>query len=129
MPLSSRPIEREIVETEARAKIFWGDAREEVIAFMAVKGISRPEAAEFVDEVLKERAQTIRGVGLRKILVGIPLICVPFVAWICFMAMQIIFVKIFALTVMAGLYGIWSLLIGLKMFLSPKSESGDLADK
>jgi hypothetical protein len=117
------------VETEARAKILWGDSREEVIAFMVVQGIDRAEATEFVDEVLNERAQAIRGAGLRKIFIGIPLIFVPFGAWIYFMAVGLIYPWVFALTIIGGLYGIWSLITGVIMFISPKKESGDVTDK
>lgn len=129
MPLPHRPIDRNRVETEARAKILWGDSREEVIAFMVVAGIDRPEATEYVDEVLKERLQAIRGAGLRRFLIGIPLTCVPFVAWFGFLAIHRIYVWPLALTIMAGLYGIWSLITGLMMFISPKSESGNAAEK
>lgn len=129
MPPPPRQVDRHRVETEARAKILWGDSREEVIAFMVVQGIDRGEATEFVDEVLNERVQAIRGAGLRKIFIGIPLIGLPFLAWFCFMAIHRIYVYALAFTIMAGLYGIWSLLTGLIMFISPKKESGDVADK
>jgi hypothetical protein len=129
MPLPPRPVDRNRVENEARAKILWGDSRQEVIAFMVVSGIDRAEATEFVDEVLSERAKSIRAAGLRRIFIGIPLICVPFGAWIYFMAIHMIFVWPFAFTIMAGLYGIWSLITGLVMFISPKTESGDVGEK
>src|SRR5215475_13116670 len=105
MPLPTRPIDREKVETEARARILWGDSREEAIAYMVVQGISRPEATAFVDEIMKERVQSIRGSGLRRILVGVPLTCVPFIAWFTFLAVHRIPIKGFAVTIMIGLYG------------------------
>lgn len=79
--------------------------------------------------MLNERAQAIRGAGLRKIFIGIPLICAPFVAWFCFLAIHRIYVYAFAFTIIAGLYGIRSLLTGLIMFISPNKESGDVAEK
>ena len=129
MPPPPRRIDCDSVETEARAKILWGESREEVIAFMVVQGIDRVEATEFVDELLNERAQEIRGAGLRKIFIGIPLICLPFGAWIYFMAVGLIYLWPLALAIMAGLYGIWSLITGIIMFVSPKKESGDVVEK
>jgi hypothetical protein len=124
-----RPIDREQVEIEARAKTFWGDSREEVVKFLMMQGISAPEAMTLAEEFFQERAQTIRGMGLKKIFIGVPLMAVPLVAWISFMSMRFIPMKIFALTIMVGLYGTWLLLKGLIMFFSPKSEPGDVADK
>jgi len=37
--------------------------------------------------------------------------------------------KIFAITVAVGLWGVWMLLNGIIMVLAPKSEKGDLADQ
>lgn len=129
MPPPPRKVDRHGVETEARAKILWGESREEVIAFMVVSGIERAEATEFVEEVLNERAQEIRGAGLRKIFIGIALICLPFGFWIYSVAAGLLNVTEFAFTIVAGLYGIWSLITGIIMFISPKKESGDVVEK
>ena len=117
------------VEHEARAKIFWGDAPEEVIKYLYVNGVSVENATIMVNSMFAERAATIRGIGLRKILIGIPLICVPLISYSFFARLMIFPAKLFALTVMVGLYGVWNLLKGSIMFCSPKSEPGDVADK
>ena len=114
---------------EARAKIFWGDPPEEVIKFLMIKGIGHEEAAGMVSALFQERAATIRGNGIRKILTGIPLIAVPVVAYRIFAGIGIIPMRIFGLTIMVGLWGAWMLLKGTIMSLTPKSESGDLADQ
>src|SRR5215469_3481466 len=127
MPMPSRPIDRARLSNEARAKIFWGDTREQVIAFLVVAGIPREEATPMVDEFVAERVQSLRGIGIRKFFTGIGLMFVPVISWIVFAyVVHMIPLKIFALTIMAGLYGVYLFLRGLIMLLSPKGEHGDV---
>jgi hypothetical protein len=128
--IPTRPIDREQVETEARAKTFWGDSREEVLKFVMMQGFSAVEATELVNTLFQERAEEIRAAGIKKICLGIVLMAVPVATWILFVTViHIIFIKVLALTIMAGLYGTYCLLKGLIMFFSPKSEPGDVGDK
>jgi hypothetical protein len=114
---------------EAKAKIFWGDPPEAVIGYLLMQGFSHEEASDLVREMFRERAATVRANGIRKILTGIGLIAVPIVALIIFLSIGVIPMKIFAITIMAGLYGVWLLLNGIIMVLAPKTEKGDLADQ
>ncbi len=114
---------------EARAKIFWGDPPEDVLKFLMMQGIGYEEASELIRGMVNERASTVRRDGIRKILIGVALVCVPIVALIFFASVGVIPLKLFALTVMVGLWGAWMLLKGTMMALAPKSEPGDLADK
>lgn len=129
MPMPARPIDRTRLTNEARAKIFWGDSREEVIAYLVVQGIPRPEATPLVDEFVTERAKTLRGIGFQKFFTGCGLILVPIISWFIFLSMRVIPVKIFAVTIMVGLYGVYLFLRGLIMLLSPRAEHGDVADQ
>ncbi len=115
--------------TEARAKIFWGDPQVEVVKFLMRQGFNHAEAAEMVGAMFLERAAAVRSLGIRKIITGIALICVPIAAWVGFMSIGFIPMKIFAVTVMVGLYGAWLLMKGTFMFVAPKSEPGDVADQ
>jgi hypothetical protein len=109
--------------------MLWGDAPEEVVKFLRMKGLSIEEASSLGDSLLKERVKILRGIGIQKIFTGFGLMCVPVVAFFGFLHMGYFPIKLFAITVMVGLYGAWRLLKGTFMFLSPKSESGDVADK
>jgi hypothetical protein len=125
-----RPIDRDQVEVEARAKTLWGDSREEVVKFIMMQGISAAEATEIAAGLFAERTATIRNTGLKKILMGIPMTLFPIIAWIFFVAViHVLFIKIWALTMVVGLYGMYCLLKGLIMFFSPGSEPGDVSDK
>jgi hypothetical protein len=114
---------------EAKAKIFWGDPPEAVIGYLLMQGFSHEEASRLVSEMFRERAATVRANGIRKILTGIGLIAVPIVALIVFLSIGVIPMKIFAITIAIGLWGVWLLLNGSIMVLAPKSEKGDLADQ
>lgn len=113
---------------DARARIHWGDPPEEGIKILMGQGVPYPEAAALVGEMVQERLTTLRSIGIRKTVMGAGLIAVPIVAWFGFVAAGVIPIKIFALTVMAGAWGLWMFLRGLFMLLSPKTESGDVAD-
>src|SRR4051812_41722253 len=128
--LPIRPIDRHQVECEARAKTFWGDPREEVVKYLMIQGINATEATEMADEMFAERAQIIRGCGMKKIIIGIPLMILPVASWF-FFVIQFRFVplKIWALTLMAGIYGMYCFFKGMIMFFSPGSEPGDCSEK
>ena len=83
-----------------------------------------------VDEFVTERVKMLRGIGFQKFFTGCGLILVPIISWIIFAyIIHLIPVKIFAVTIMVGLYGMYLLLRGLMMLLSPRGEHGDVADQ
>jgi hypothetical protein len=114
---------------EAKAKIFWGDPPEKVVAFLRIQGFSREEASDLVRELYQERAATVRANGIKKIFTGIGLIAVPIVSLIVFIMIGVIPMKIFGLTLAVGCWGVWKLINGIIMVLAPKTEHGDLADQ
>lgn len=116
-------------EHEARAKVLWGDPPEEVLKYLMIQGFSHSEASSLVQGLFRERAATIRGNGITKIVVGIALIGVPIVAFFIFSSMGVIPLKLFAITIIVGLWGAWMIFNGIFMVVAPKSESGDVAEK
>ena len=121
-------IDRTQAEHEARAKILWGDAPEQVTSFLRMLGFAFQEASSLVQTMFQERAATIRSNGIRKMVIGVALMCVPVVAFFVFTSIGILPIKLFALTLMVGCWGGWMLLKGTFMFLAPKSEAGDVAE-
>jgi len=114
---------------EARAKIFWGDAPEEVVKFLMRQSIPYSEASELVNGLLNERAAALRSEGIGKIVTGIGMACVPVAAWTFFTRIGFLPLKLFALTVMVGCWGAYRILKGTLMVVSPRSESGDVAEQ
>ena len=121
--------DRTQAQHEAKAKISWGDPPQEVIKYLMMQGFSYEEASSLVQEMFQERAAEIRGNGIKKIIVGAGLICVPVITFLIFMSIGIIYFKILALTVMAGVWGLWMAAKGIFMVAAPKSEPGDVAEQ
>ena len=134
-PTPRRPVGRlpgqvdaDQAEHEARAKILWGDSPKEVIAYLMVQGFSAQDATAMVQEMHAERTATIRTNGIRKIVIGTCLICVPIASLLYFLAVGYIPIKIFAITVAIGLFGGWLVFKGIFMVAAPKMESGDVME-
>jgi hypothetical protein len=115
-------------EAEAKAKIFWGDPPEDVVKFLMMHGFSHEDASVSVRAMFQERATTLQGIGIRKIVTGIALMAVPVVTFIILALIHFMLIKLLALAVMVGLWGAWMFLKGLIMVLTPKFETGDVAD-
>lgn len=122
-------VDRPQAEHEARAKISWGDPPAEVIKYLMIQGFSYEEASSLVQEMFRERAATIRTNGIKKILVGIAFMCVPVALFFIFMSIGVLFLKILAVAIMIGLWGMWMVIKGIFMVLAPKSEAGDVAEQ
>jgi hypothetical protein len=112
-------------ETEARAKILWGEESKQVASFLRSEGLSFEEANRMVESLVVERAATIRKEGLKKIFIGGGLMCIPIFAFAASAAAGRFAVRPLAVTVAAGFYGMWIFVTGLFKVLAPKSEAGD----
>lgn len=115
-------------EHEARAKILWGDSPRQVIGYLMSQGFSAPDANAMVEEMFTERTATIRANGVRKIVIGACLVCVPIGSLLYFLAQGYIPIKLFAITVAVGLWGGWMVFQGIFMVAAPKMESGDVME-
>jgi len=116
-------------EFEARAKILWGDPPEEVTTYLISHGIGYKEASGMVSAMFQERAATLRGIGIKKIVIGSALLAVPVVAYLIFVRLGEILVETFLFTLIAGACGLWIFIGGWNLLLAPKSRSGDVADQ
>lgn len=118
-------VDRTQAEHEARAKALWGDTKEQIISYLMVQSFSVPEATELATKLFKERARAVRSNGLRKIVIGVGLMCVPVVALLVFLSIGVIPLKLFAVTIMVGLWGLWLFVNGILIAAAPGSERGD----
>ncbi|HTV61306.1 MAG TPA: hypothetical protein VMH30_01920 [Verrucomicrobiae bacterium] len=122
-------VSRTQAETEAKAKALWGDSQEEVTKYLMMQGFSFQEASEVAQAAFKERAAAVRADGIHKIFKGLGLMCVPVAALILFLSIRVVPIKLMAIAVAVGLWGVWLAISGLLMALAPKSEKGDINDK
>ena len=130
-PLLPGQITPEQAAIEGRAKIFWGDAPDEVKRFLMINNYSVPEATAMVNEWFTERAKTIRKNGIKKFFIGIVLAAVPVIFYFVAVAKAGDFapMKLFAFCIMVGLYGAYLLIKGAIMFCAPRSEPGDVSSQ
>jgi uncharacterized membrane protein HdeD (DUF308 family) len=122
-------VDRSQAEIEARAKISWGDPPKSVMGYLMVNGFSRDEAMQLVNDMFAERAKTIRKNGIKKIFMGIGLLCLPIVNVFIFMATGGFFTTILGATCIAALYGAYCILKGILMVVAPKGEKGDVMEQ
>ena len=121
-------VDRPTAENEARAKISWGDAQEDVIKFLMLNGFTVPEATDFVQSLYQERLATVRSNGISKMLQGGGLMLVPVITFIIFTHFGVMPIKLMGIAMAVGLFGAWLVLKGLVLLLAPKMETGDVAD-
>jgi hypothetical protein len=114
--------DRARVEVEARARIAWGDEPETVIKFMMMQGVSVREASSFVHEAFRLRVTAIRADGVKKLILGSVLLCVPVVPCLACAALGFLPLELFVLPAVAALCGIWISIRGLFMVLTPRAE-------
>lgn len=113
---------------EARSKVYWGDAPEDVTRFLMMQGMPAQEARAVVRKLSSERARAVRGGGIQKILSGCGLVCVPIASLIIFLRIGVVPLWLFGFTVAIGLWGVWRVFKGTMMVLAPRMEPGDVAD-
>ena len=122
-------VSREQAEAEARAKVSWGDSQEEVTKYLMVQRFTAQEATDLVAVMFKERMVNVRANGIRKIIIGTGLMCVPIIGFLIFAHIGIIPIKLMGILIVVGLYGFWQLLNGIIALVAPKMESGDVAEQ
>jgi hypothetical protein len=113
---------------EARAKIMWGDDPAEITKYLMAQGFSAEEAKATMAPMLADRAAMVRKAGVSRMFVGTGMMLLPVVTTVLCLMIGYIPIKLLAITVAIGIWGGWKFLSGLIMFLSPKSEKGDVAD-
>ena len=134
-PTARRPdprlglVDRNQAEHEARAKVMWGDSREQVVSYLMVQGFTHPEATDLADNLLGERTSAIRNNGIGKVIKGGGLVAVSIIGIISLLSVGFVSTKAVGIAVIAGLYGAYLLIRGLLMALAPKSERGDVANQ
>ncbi len=117
----------EPVAVDARAMVFWGRPRADVLAFLQSKGVSDKHALQIVDALWGERASSIRRDGAKVTALGALLVAAPAVYYGVWQRTGSWDLKFFAVLIVLGLYGLNRLTRGLMMLLAPRSIRGDLS--
>jgi len=120
---------KEQLQSEARAKIFWGESRDTVTAYLQSQGLRDEEIRPLMDSIMEERAANVRSSAKRNIFIGIGLILVPVVAYFALIRLPIFPVKAFAFTVVVGLFGGWRVFQGTIHLSNPNLHQSDLSEE
>jgi len=116
------------LETEARAKIFWGDSPESVIAYLQTQGATPEEAKSITDSMQRERLESIKASGVKKMIGGGLLIAVPVAAYFFFVSLGRVPLKLFGITIAVGAFGLWKFMDGTLNVFSPHLHRGGLGE-
>ncbi len=112
---------------EARAKFMWGESAAQVFKFLQEQGMSEKQAFALLAGFKQERTAEIRGSGIRKMVHGTLLICVPFVAYAGFQYLGFISERLLLYCIIVALVGLWRISNGAIQVFLPQTESGDLS--
>lgn len=123
---------REKIETAARAKVFWGEHRDDVLKHLTDNGFTVEEANAMVESFFHERFGTLRKWGVKKMLLGGGALALGLVPWIglCVLMHRFYMPPLPALVLLASafVYGTFSCLKGSMMYMWPNNETGDVAN-
>jgi hypothetical protein len=129
------PMEYDQRITEARARIIWGEAPSSVRAFLISSGVPDAVADAKIKEFNIDRNREIRGIGLRRILIGLALLGGSGITFYLFIEGRHShgwhgsrYGSGLAGAVLAGIYGFWKLVNGIFDLLVPRSEHDSIPD-
>jgi hypothetical protein len=124
----------EILITEARARITWGDEPASVRDFLTSSGMSAADADAKIKELICERSAEIRKIGIRNVVIGAAILCAAafgfFVSFACSPSGNLgpLTGRVCVAAVLAALFGLWKLTKGVIDLVWPKSERGSIPD-
>lgn len=116
------------IENEARAKMTWGESPENVLTFLYMQGLDGPVALEMMENLKQERAASVRGQGIKRIVVGSLMVACPIVTLVVCMIIGYIPIKLVSLTVLLGLWGVWKIIGGCINIFAPGFGNEDLSE-
>lgn len=107
----------------------WGEPPEKVRDYLISKNVGEKDASALLDEVMTERAASIRSDGVKKIWLGITSIAAPITYYfITHFWLGYWDLKLFSGLIVLGAVGLAKLTSGISMVLRPRAIRGDLAN-
>jgi len=121
------------VIVEAKARIIWGEKPSSIHAFLTSNGMSTTDADRTIQELITERNQEVRKIGVRGTCIGAVIICAVVIdIWYNFDHPSELFPsrqgRAMFLMYFLGLYGIWRLIGGLFHLLRPQLETQSISE-
>jgi hypothetical protein len=120
----------DILFSEARARIIWGEPSLSVRDFLTSNGILATDADAKIEEFYAERNAELRRTGIRNIVFGAALALGAGIA--SYLCLRLGFssgvAKCAAVCLVGVLYGIWKLCKGIMYLFRPQSEHKSIPD-
>jgi len=126
---SPSPVSPEKLHNEARARIMWGESRDEVREWLSEQGSDTMGADEILRTCIAERGALVRKRAIIEIMAGLGLIAVPTsVLLVLWFVVGIMISGVFAAGIAISLYGTFRLLRGIGWMTSGANFPGSIAD-
>jgi hypothetical protein len=122
-----KPLTRDVLITEARAKVIWGESREAVFAYLQANGLGDLEAGRLLDSLFGERAAEIRREGFKRMAVGCALMACS-VAGYYFHREGMLSHKAFSATLVVGAWGLWKVVGGFWTVQGARRQRGEISN-
>ena len=122
-----KPLTRDAVITEARAKVIWGESSEAVFSFLQTKGFGDKEAGELLGSLFAERCAEIRKEGLKRMAVGCAFLACTLAGYF-FHSQGSLSHRAFSATIVLGFWGLWKLSDGFWRVLGAKKQRGEISN-
>jgi hypothetical protein len=121
-------VSREQAESEAQAKISWGEEPDAVIRYLMLQSFPADEAKELVDGYVLQRLADVRKNGIRMTIIVASLAFG--VGALFFLCYKVGFTSPFVMGLMglSIVFGLWKMVNGILMIAAPKMQSGDVAE-
>ena len=97
--------------------------------YLMIQGFKHEEAAELITGLFKARALVVRAKGIKKIVLGILMICAGTAGIVYMFAIKFVDGKLFSLLLALAAWGLWLVINGAIMVALPKMSHGDVADQ
>lgn len=122
-----KPLTRDALIIEARAKVIWGESPESVFSYLQAKGLGDKEAGELLSALLGERVAHIRRDGFRRLATGCAFMICPVVGYFVYRAGTLSH-KAFSATLVLGAWGLWKAIHGLWTVLGARKQRGEISN-
>jgi hypothetical protein len=122
-----KPLSRDALITEARAKVIWGESREAVFGYLQDKGLGDLEAGRLLDSLFGERAAEIRREGFKRMGVGCVFMACAFTGYFAYRAGALSH-RAFSAAVLLGAWGLWKVIGGFWKVQGARRQRGEISN-
>jgi hypothetical protein len=122
-----RPLKRDALIRDARAKVTWGESHEAVFRYLQAHGLGDMEAEDVLAELFGERAAQIRGDGFKRLAMGMVFLLCAAAGYFLHREGAISH-RPFSATLVLGAWGVWKFAHGFWTVLGARKQGGEISN-